>query len=135
MHGCEFCVDAWCIRVVQQRGVLACWHLLTVSKRTSETHARTLMHMSMRWRCVRVRVCVACVCACACVRVNGVCASSLGDPLFAHRACRCSLGAHVTCPGLVTPVRLMETWWPSRCEIVVSKPRSAARSGIVCGAV
>mmetsp|Transcript_22547 Transcript_22547/g.72658 ORF Transcript_22547/g.72658 Transcript_22547/m.72658 type:complete len:307 (-) Transcript_22547:300-1220(-) len=34
------------------------------------------------------------------------------------------------CPGLVTPLLLMVTVWPSRCVKEVSKPSSAARSGI-----
>mmetsp|Transcript_2235 Transcript_2235/g.4351 ORF Transcript_2235/g.4351 Transcript_2235/m.4351 type:complete len:263 (+) Transcript_2235:224-1012(+) len=33
-------------------------------------------------------------------------------------------------PGLVTPVRLTVTVWPSRCLKLVSKPSSAARSGM-----
>mmetsp|Transcript_5762 Transcript_5762/g.14234 ORF Transcript_5762/g.14234 Transcript_5762/m.14234 type:complete len:306 (+) Transcript_5762:364-1281(+) len=36
----------------------------------------------------------------------------------------------MTCPGRVTPVRLTVTVWPSRCLKLVSKPSSAARSGI-----
>mmetsp|Transcript_578 Transcript_578/g.1169 ORF Transcript_578/g.1169 Transcript_578/m.1169 type:complete len:250 (-) Transcript_578:326-1075(-) len=37
----------------------------------------------------------------------------------------------MTCPGFVTPVRLIWTVWPSRCLKLVSKPSSAARSGMV----